>query len=177
MALKEKVLKGVLVLAACLCLGMPATAHSAVTPLMVDGGWYNFSSRGGGGTWYEKFSFTLLTPSILTVTDSWSAGARYEVFSNGVSLGLTSEPTGTVYDITSDHDFASHDPRWSTGRWTLSPGDYLISGKNVASFGYGDLGVLRVDTAAPVPVPAAAWLLGSALAGCLGLRRFQRHDA
>ena len=180
MALKEKVLKGMLVLAACLCLGMPATVQSAVS-LTVDGGWYDFSST-GGGTWYEEFSFTLPTPGILTVTDSWSAGARYEVFSNGVSLGLTSVPTGSVYDVTSDHDLASNDPRWSTGRWNLAPGNYLISGKNVASLvGYGDLGVLRVDTAAappaPVPVPAAAWLLGAALAGCLGLRRFQRRDA
>jgi|GEM_PF-1785308 len=175
MALKEKVLKGVLVLAACLCLGMPATVQSAVS-LTVDGGWHEFYFQERGSSWDREFSFTLLKPGILTVTDAFLAGDRFEVFSNGDSLGLTSEPTGIYGFISDDYDLGANDPRWSTGIWNLTAGSYLISGLVFLSPYNTGQAALRVDTA-PVPVPAAAWLLGSALAGCLGLRRFQRRDA
>lgn len=197
MALKDSVRKGLLVMAACLCLGMPATAQSTTT-VTVDGGWkvFNFYTLYNQPTaWPQGFSFTLPTSGILTVTDLNLPGDRFEVFSNGVSLGLTSVPVqgpsgynqmdyyyfyGSLgYDYSDIYDTV-HDSRWSSGSWNLSAGDYLITGLALSSPYSSGWAALRVDTApmpSPVLVPAAVWLLGSALAGCLGLRRFSQRRA
>lgn len=171
----NKIFKSLLVVVACLFLSIPATAKAALVNLTVDGGWKKFEFGQLNAPWKDEFSFNLLTPGILTVTDAYQPGDRFEVFSNGVSLGLTSKP---VYDsnlqLRDNYDLAASDSRWSTGVWNLAAGKYLISGLTTLS-PYGSGGAaLRIDTA-PVPVPAAAWLLGSAFVGVLGLRRVRKN--
>lgn len=175
--LKNKFFGSLLVLVACLFLSMPTNAKAKLIDLNVDGGWYDFGFYGVGKSWQHEYSFTLLKPSILTVTDAHNATDRFEVFSNGESLGLTSEPLGvTSDDAKKNFDLAASDPRWSTGIWNLTPGTYLISGNTfqLAAKMSGGTAALRVDTA-PVPAPAAVWLLGSALVGGLGLRKFRKN--
>lgn len=162
--LRHKMFKGLLVAVVCLFLSIPATAKAALVNLTVDGGWHEFGFFGVDTPWNHEFSFNLLTPGILTVTDAFFVGDSFEVFSNGMSLGTTSDPTpfsqtGEI-DYETSYDLAAANPLWSTGVWNLAAGNYLISGLAVTSpLGAGG-GALRVDTA-PVPAPAAIWLLGS----------------
>lgn len=177
MMLRQKMSGSLLVLVACLFLSMPATAKAAVVDVTVGGGWYEVDLQPGSLNWKDQFSFNLLTPGILTVTDARLAGERFEVFSNGVSLGVTPEPlTNPAFNYTEDYDHAANDPIWSTGVWNLAAGNYLISGELTRIvFGTSNpVGALRIDSA-PVPAPAAVWLLGSALVGGLGLRRFRKN--
>lgn len=158
--------------AVCLLLGMPANAKASIVDLTIGGGWHEFAFSRTGDSWSNQYSFSLLSPGVLTVTDGAYAEEIFKVFSNGVSLGLTSEPVfeGSV-PFTTSYDEAAGDPRWSTGVWNLAAGNYLISGLVTQTI-WGGSGALRVD---PVPAPAAVWLLGSALVGGLGLRRFRKN--
>jgi hypothetical protein len=152
---KSKVFRGLPVLAACLFLSMTVAAKAAVVDLTVGGDWYEFDFSRPGDPWSNEFSFKLLTPGILTVTDGAYAEDIFEVFNNGKRLGLTEAPIfeGSV-PFTTSYDEAAKDPRWSTGVWKLDAGEHRISGFVTQTI-WGGSGALRVD---PVPVPGAGCL-------------------
>lgn len=153
-------------------LGMFQASKVEAYALTVGGGWADFSFGNEGSSWSDEFSFELLMPGVLVVTDAFMAGDRFEVFNHGSSLGLTSV-AAAFEDWIGNYDDAAADSRWSTGFWNLPAGSYLISGLVTASpFGSGG-GAIRVDPA-PVPEPGTLVLLGGALVGLFGLRRTRK---
>jgi len=138
----------------------------------------------GAGTGWQQFDWAAGAPAptspspwewdssigtFLTVTDCFIAGDRFDVSDWGTSLGLTSEPSGT--DWSSDPDFTSTDPRWSSRVYTMAPGSHSVEILVVQNpYNYGS-GYLRLDAAPGLPAFA---LVGAApLLGGL-LRRFRR---
>lgn len=153
-------------------LGMFQTSKAEAYALTVGGGWAGFAFGNQGSSWSDEFSFELLMPGVLVVTDAFLAGDRFEVFNYGASLGLTSAVAATD-DWIGNYDDAAADSKWSTGFWNLSAGSYLISGlATVSPFNIGG-GAIRVDPA-PVPEPGTLVLLGGALVGLFGIRRTRK---
>lgn len=98
---------------------------------------------------------------------------------NGVitqaDVALMAPEIGTLEYL--DHIFNSTNPSvaWNG---TLGPGFYtfLVGGSNVNALGGTNNRGLRVNfEAAPVPLPAAAWLFGSGVAAVAALARRRRH--
>jgi hypothetical protein len=167
-----------------------APAH-AETVSLSDSAWYPFDvdelvSSDGGLDWITidgealAFSFTVAAGSAfnLFVTDAGFAGDQFELFDNGVSLGLTSDVADSYPTSVGTHfTLASESGNYSAGFFQLGEGTHLITGRLFASAldDVGDplnatVGALRV---APVPLPAAAWLLlsGGGLMGLFSRRR------
>lgn len=156
-------------------LAAAGSAEAATVNYTVDSGWSRFSAGAVGTTVGRQFSFTLTKNAILTVVDSYLAGDRFEVFSNGSSLGATSVPgtggTNTGMNFTA----AAADGIHSVGRFILGPGSYVISLDVLARSGTDTglhIGAIRADIG-QVPVPAAGGLLLAAL-GALALRGRRR---
>lgn len=144
---------------------------SAAVPLVPNSGWLEFDFGGVGSPFSdEPFTFSLSAPGVLTVTDAFIDVDQFKVFDTLVSLGLTSAPLDSGATIGSDYDAAAASPDWSTGMWLLGPGLHSITGLAVLS-GLGSGGAaLRVDVSR-VPVPAAAFMMLTGLAGLVSLRR------
>jgi len=122
------------------------------------------------------FEFSLADDGILTVADGGFAGDRFEVFANGVSLGETSLPDAGAGDASFDLDFdaALADPRWSSARFHLAAGDYMISGRATA-FATGTFGGTGAVMLTPVPEPESVALMGvGGLMVAAALRRARR---
>ena len=152
------------------------TANINAAVIAPDSGWHVFNFGDVGSPFSTTYDFTLTQASILTVTDAYLSGDRFEIFSGATSLGLTSTPTSTGDQINNDFDFAASDDRWSTGVWALLAGTYTISGITIDSPFQGGGAALRVDTS-EVPVPAAMFLFAPALLGFMGLRRKAKNIA
>jgi hypothetical protein len=149
--------------------GLFSLSSVSAATLTADSGWSTFTFDGAGSSWDDTFTFTITQASTLTVTDGYLAGDIFEVFLNGVTLGLTSPTSDTTSQIYGNYDTAAADSRWSTGVWNLLAGTYTVSGfSNTSPHGSGTA-ALRLDTT-PVPVPAAAWLFASGIVGLLGFR-------
>ncbi len=179
---------------------LAAPAYATTIPVTTDGRWYafdvdNFISESGGLEWIDgtldetagyvgdgselSFSFTLATAATLTIVDAGIAGDEFRVNVNGTDYftSLSLDPDSTSVGI--DFDAALSDGhRYSYLNLLLNPGTYTINGALTASAldPSGDpfnatVGGLKVS---PVPVPAAAWLLGSALVAGFGAARRRR---
>ncbi len=100
--------------------------------------------------------------SVLSGWDFSATGTTVDS-TNPVYLSLYAGPGQTLYSLTI----------WDLvdGTWTqLSPFDLAYDG-TLASFIASDLNSYAVTGTAPVPIPAAAWLLASGLAGLVALRK------
>lgn len=167
-----------------LCIGIaPISAHAITVPLAQGPSWteFRFSIDLDGGAWLEandnlsiiSFDISVSEESYLQVTDAHRSGDQFEVFSNGSSLGLTSDTASIGEEIGGAYNRAFADDRWSSGQWLLAPGDHTVTGfirVQPENFGRG---ALRVVSVSSVPVPASLPLmLGvGAVFGTLAVRR------
>ena len=151
----------------CFVLLMTSVTLQAAT-LTQDAGWPTFLFGRTGSIWDTTFTFTTTDTTRLTVTDAFLSGDRFDVLSSGSSLGLTSATSDSGTQIWNDYDTAAADARWSTGIYTLLASTYSITGTAIISPFRAGRGAIRLDA---VPVPAAVWLMGSALLGLMGLSR------
>lgn len=187
MSIHSKMMASVAV-AAVVSVGALQQAEAS-TALTLDGGWTTFSFVDVGLPWSDSFTFTVAsaTTAYLAVTDAFLSGDRFEFFSNGVSLGLTSAPTTVGDQIGGAYSTAFADARWSSAEAAFGPGSYTITGVTVAMPGTpGDAGIQLSSTSLggpgfepvnPIPLPAAGWLLLGAMGGLVAVGRRRRRSA
>jgi hypothetical protein len=155
-------------LAAAMVVVAPAISQAVV--IAPGSGWQQFAFDGNGSAWDTTFTVNLSSSAWLQVADGYMAGDRFEVFANGLSLGLTSQPSG-FGDYTADFDAAIGDARWSSGRFLLGAGQYEITGiATLSPFGSGG-GAVQI---APVPEPETYALMGAGLLVLVVRRRKSR---
>jgi hypothetical protein len=152
-----------------------------ITPVTADGNWNQFFFGDNASSWLDdyaynapgnlSFSVTLNGPGILNVTDAGLTGDIFQVFDNGIALGVTSAPNTTNsvdMNVNFDAAFASSD--WSHGKWTLGAGSHLITGiATTSAFGSGT-GAIQV-IAVPEPTSYAMLMAGLGLIGLIARRR------
>lgn len=93
------------------------------------GGAFCFSSSGTPTQFADVPAWTFTAPSsgsTLTVVDAFSNGDRFEVFDNGLSLGLTSAP-GQASDCGDDPVPCLADAAMSNGSFNLGAGAHSIT--------------------------------------------------
>jgi len=184
--------------AALLATTSAASSYATTVSIAADNNWHEFDvddliSQSQGVEWIDAFedggqysgdgsaltfALTLTQSAVLTIVDGGFGGDTFKVAINGQDY--FSSPAINTYDtsIGTDFDAALIDSNtYSQLQVTLGAGTYLISGALATSAVDGDnlplnatVGGLRVSE---VPVPAAAWLFGSALVG-LGVVRRRR---
>jgi hypothetical protein len=160
---------------------------AAIAP---DAAWNTFdvdpmSATSAGFEWIAldgsaiSFDLALAGPAQLKVIDGGFAGDRFEVFDNGVSLGLTSAGAGSYpSSIGLDFSAAWADSAYSRGVFSLGAGLHRITGVLVDS-ALDDTGA-RMDATvgalsiSPVPEPTTPALM---LAGLAGLALVARRRA
>lgn len=167
MAMKNRLLKS-FALAATL---LSANAASAIT-LNLDAGFDRFNFGAEGTFAQREFTFTLTGHANLTVVDGYVSGERFEIFSNGVSRGLTKSGVEDASRVSNRYDEALTNPDFSSRTFRFGPGTYTISilVNNRGATELRGLAALRLDTA-PVPVPAAGLMLVTALGAAFALKR------
>ena len=108
---------------------------------------------------------------VLTVVDAFENGDVFEIFDFGVSIGVTSAP-GRPADCGDDPVPCLLNAEMSKGLFNLAAGPHSLTIMPTQSPGGLGAAYLQVSAAA-VPEPMTAFLLGSGLA-VFGLRRSRR---
>ncbi|WP_375689352.1 hypothetical protein [Pseudooceanicola sp. LIPI14-2-Ac024] len=121
------------------------------------------------------WTFTLIRPGTLFVTDAFISGDQFELFNFGAFLGQTSLPVGGS-SCGSDLGCALADPNFSSASFALAPGNYSITGAALLSPFGGGAGAFIVRTS-EIPVPAGLALLPMALAGLVAVGRRRKRAA
>jgi len=174
-------------------------AQASMVNLVADGQWHTFSvaediSTAGATAWINNddaagplgsalsFSFTVAAGQVgtLSVTDAYTQGAVYQVFSNGASLGLTSSvPVATDILGNANPEVAFLSSDYSHAVFTFNEGSYTVTGALVqavqfegAAFNY-DGGAVKLDLAAApaVPEPSSYALLLAGMGLVAAVRR------
>jgi len=185
-----------------LAVAISAPVHATTINVTTDGRWYEFdvddlTSLSGETEWIDNvtgpagyngdgstltFSITLTDDAALRAVDAGFARATFQVFNGPTFLFETSAVPQTDYSTAGnagtdfDAAFADH-ANFSYAEFLLGPGTYAIKGALSQSVLDGvtplnaTVGAVSITA---VPVPAAAWLLGSALAGGFGFARRRR---
>jgi len=108
--------------------------------------------------------------SVLTVTDAFSAGDRFEIFDFGVSLGLTSVPAAAaLVDCGDDPAVCVGTAGISQGQFNLAAGAHSLTLQVAATPDGLGAGYLFVSNAGTNTVPAPGALPLVALAALLAL--------
>ena len=160
-------------------LGLTTHAHAGIIYLSADGEWSefsvdDFSSVSQGVEWIDTtdsnspefgstltYQFTIATgfKGHLSVVDAGFAGDRFEIFNNGLSIGITSETSSDIdYSNNFESNLASTD--FSKHIFTLTEGTYNITGglfSTLQPFNATN-GALKLDVT-PVPVSGTLGLL------------------
>jgi PEP-CTERM motif len=153
---------------------------SFASAIAVDGSWHQFSfgpvgsfaSACGGGCvsatnpTAEQLTgppWTFTGPAVFTVLDLFMSVDRFQVFDNGVSLGLSSlETPGGTCDT--NIGCALADTHYSRGVFTLGAGSHAITIQMVDSpVGSGSAVLQAAPVTAAVPEPSTLVLLGVGL--------------
>ncbi len=110
----------------------------------------------------NQFTFTASEPVMLSITDNFCKGDRFEVFDNGVSLGATSTPVNEFpgCSISTGPEDASANPDYSSGDFVLGPGFHHIRIKVVDSPWEQGRGFIEVHEAPEVFEYAAKIVCG-----------------
>lgn len=122
------------------------------------------------------FNFELTQASYLTVVDAGVAGDVFDVTVNGVTYSSSTPSAPSALNVGNNFDTAlSYASQYSRLQILLNPGVYSVTGVLTTSaqdeFGLplnATVGGIQVSA---VPVPAAIWLLGSALTGLAAVSR------
>ena len=152
--------------------GTPATGCDPADPA----GGFCIPSSGTPTTFLDAPPWTFLAPvqgAVLIVTDAFLAGDRFEVFDFGLSIGLTSLPSGSA-DCGDDPVPCLSTPGVSNGSFVLTSGNHSLTITPTLSPDGGGAGYLRVDA---VPEPGAMILLAGGLAAISLSRRRLRPTA
>ncbi len=184
-------LKKMLGAAAVLALGAALPAHATTVSISPDSTWHAFDvsdvlSADQGLGWFDfgspdgaplAFTFDVAAGQTvkLTVTDAGYAGDRFEVFDNGVSLGMTSfvPADGAGLNANLSYDLALSDSSFSHGFFLLGQGVHIITGLLTQSSLDSPNNTAGALALAPVPLPASVLLLfsGGGLMGLFARRR------
>ena len=172
-------LKRMLGAAAVLALGAALPAHATTVSLAPDATWHAFDvsdvlSENQGLGWFdfnsptgEALQFTIDVAAgqsvKLTVTDAGFAGDVFEIFDNGLSLGLTSSvpADGAGVDVGLNFDAALGNASYSRGFFYLGAGSHTITGFLSQSAVDAINSTVGAISATPVPLPASVLLLFS----------------
>ena len=123
---------------------------------------------GEGGSVYLNIRENWIDGDIICTTESLSGTDDYVTFDIDPDVWLTVENSYVIEVV------------WSSGETKVrkdnSGDDYYTRGGFLSNGGYSSgcdmlFRTYYDDEASPVPVPAAVWLLGSGLAGLIGIRR------
>lgn len=111
-------------------ISMQRAVHQ--TPLVPGAGWQSFFFGGVGS--FDEFTLTTDEAVMISITDDFCVGDRFELVVNGVSQGLTSLPDlQLVCDGPGVPTLAFEDLRFSKGQFALGPGTYTLRVVAVAS--------------------------------------------
>jgi len=150
-----------------------------------NGGGYGLASNSAGGWGGGFVAVADAAEAPIALADYGLAGGdsvdiRFDVKDfNGDGAGVTgikmeSWTASAGISNTGDVHFAQSDSNWNTVTYSYTFDasathfKAVLVGTNAGSVGFDNL---QIDSAAVVPVPAAAWLFGSALAGLVAVRR------
>ncbi|HTF72680.1 MAG TPA: beta-propeller fold lactonase family protein [Edaphobacter sp.] len=136
-------------------LGGFCISSSGTPTLFLNGPAWTFAAPNGG--------------SVLTITDAFESGDRFQIFDFGLSIGLTSAPGAPVVDCGDDPVPCLATAGVSNGFFNLDAGNHSITITPSLSSGGGS-GYLRVDA---VPEPGT-WLLFAVGGGLLLLLKTRK---
>jgi hypothetical protein len=128
----------------------------------------------GSGSFMDTFNFSILANSEVAASVQNNPLVKRSIFVRNIeNLSLSLFNTnGTLSDVTDDSQIGSAILSGESSYDLLASGNYYakVEGTAVGSSG-GKYTITMSADPAPVPVPAAAWLLGSGLLGLVGIAR------
>jgi hypothetical protein len=151
--------------------GTPATGCDPADP----SGPFCLPSSGTPTTFLgvPPWTFNSVGSSLLTVTDAFAAGDRFQIFDFGASIGLTSLPVGSS-DCGDDPVPCLAAANISHGQFLLASGPHSLTIIPTLAPTDGGSGYLIVNAATtPVPEPATYVLLSCSLFALVFMRRRQ----
>lgn len=131
--------------------------------------WGSFYVEAGSGTIDLSYDYLLSTEGTSTnglsygLAQTWATLVTYDLDNGWVTQPTVSDYVDLYLDTASGSETSGVKTMTISGDFSAGMyGIYTISTKSVTSV---------ADEASPVPIPQAAWLLGTGLIGLLGLRR------